>query len=173
MLQNTHIRNHVIFSDFLPFLLWVASYQMQAAWRACDQLNLWPWREWLPATRRWVGSSLWLSCPFPTPSHLLLLTSRILWTFRGQRTCLSDCISARAWRTVGIHVFTENQQEDEGSSTFCPNCWDMSLRLCYIYKYFEGPVIIKPAHPGKQRPPRTAWVLSVCQDSQLLTRCSL
>lgn len=138
-LQNTRIRNHFIFSYFLPFLLWVTSYQMKAAQKPCDQLALGPRREWLCASRSGRrGSFLGLSSPLPTVQliccHSLLRYNELseneehVWVASSQHTPNTQ------------EVFRSSQMlgyKDERSLSLCQNCC-VSLRGCRFYKHFQG-----------------------------------
>lgn len=121
MLQNTQIRNHFIFSYFLPFLLWLLVSDGGST-PTLRQLTLCPWRG--PCLQLGAGGSSLSPCP-PTPPHYcqLLLIAGTLWTLRGQGTCLYNlCIPAHAQHIAGIQILMNNCLEDGGSIMFPQNC---------------------------------------------------
>ena len=142
-LQNTRIRNHFIFSYFLPFLLQVTSYQMKAAQKPCDQLALGPWREWLHATRSGRGL-LPVTLKSPPAFHLIYCYSVLKYNELSED-------EEPVWVTSSQH--TPNTQEafrssqiigykDERSLSFRQNCC-VSLRGCLFCKHFQGCMLFR------------------------------
>lgn len=174
-LQNTRIRNHFIFSYFLPFLLWVTSYQMKAAQKPCDQLALGPRREWLHATRSGRGAP---SCdsqvPPPPTFHLICCYSLLRYNELSED-------EEPVWVTSSQHipstqeVFRSSQTigyKDEKSLSLHQNCC-VSLKGCLFCKYFQGCMLSQDWPIMEKRPPRAPCILSCSLRLPAPTWCSL
>lgn len=138
MLQNTQIRNHFIFSYFLPFLLWVTScirWRQHTNAAAADLVSL---ERPLPAARCW---GLLLVTMAPCPPAFLSIIVGTLWTLRGQGTCLHNlCIPAHAQHIAGIQILMNNslggRRKHRVPAEMC-----MSLRLCASRNTFSSLIL--------------------------------